>query len=162
SYNQPSWVPVKRRGQHPFRIVHPWKKFPLKHLRAINDGLGAELIGPGAATSSLNLLETIAERKDYLTEIHLERLQVSDIGLMAISKSPELKIFHLVTRKLLRKLCIFNYCKPLRKLRIDGWRTNRIGDEGLIAIVKNSVNLVEFLPGVNPSSVSLIAIAKNC
>ncbi|CAI9752875.1 unnamed protein product [Fraxinus pennsylvanica] len=112
------------------------------------------------------LLETIAGRKNCLTEIHLERLQVSDIGLMAISKSPDLEIFHLVKAPDCSNegICaVAENCKLLRKLHIDGWRTNRIGDEGLIAIAKNSVNLVELvLIGVNPSSVSLMAIATNC
>ncbi|XP_022884270.1 F-box protein At1g47056-like [Olea europaea var. sylvestris] len=113
-----------------------------------------------------SLLETIAGRKNYLTEIHLERLQVSDIGLMAISKCPDLEIFHLVKAPDCSNegICaVAENCKLLRKLHIDGWRTNRIGDEGLIAIAKNSVNLVELvLIGVNPSSVSLMAIATNC
>ncbi|KAL2522589.1 F-box protein [Forsythia ovata] len=112
------------------------------------------------------LLETIAGRKNCLTEIHLERLQVSDIGLMAISKCPDLEILHLVKAPDCSNegICaVAENCKLLRKLHIDGWRTNRIGDEGLIAIAKNSVNLVELvLIGVNPSSVSLMAIATNC
>ncbi|XP_022843731.1 F-box protein At1g47056-like [Olea europaea var. sylvestris] len=112
------------------------------------------------------LLETIAGRRNCLTEIHLERLQVTDIGLMAISKSPDLEIFHLVKVPDCSNegICaVAENCKLLRKLHIDGWRTNRIGDEGLIAIAKNSVNLVELvLIGVNPSSVSLMAIATNC
>ncbi|KAI3462729.1 hypothetical protein Pfo_019392 [Paulownia fortunei] len=112
------------------------------------------------------LLETITGRKNCLTEIHLERLQVSDVGLMAISKCPELETFHLVKAPDCSNdgiWAIAENCKRLRKLHIDGWRTNRIGDEGLIAIAKNSVNLVELvLIGVNPSSVSLMAIASNC
>ncbi|KAI3451984.1 hypothetical protein Pfo_008649 [Paulownia fortunei] len=112
------------------------------------------------------LLETITRRKNCLTEIHLERLQVSDVGLMAISKCPDLEIFHLVKAPDCSNdgiLAIAENCKLLRKLHIDGWRTNRIGDEGLIAIAKNSVNLVELvLIGVNPSAVSLMAMASNC
>ncbi|KAL0450387.1 UNVERIFIED_CONTAM: F-box protein SKIP2 [Sesamum latifolium] len=112
------------------------------------------------------LLETITMRKNCLTEIHLERLQVSDVGLMAISKCPDLEIFHLVKAPDCSNdgiSAIAENCKLLRKLHIDGWRTDRIGDEGLIAIAKNSVNLVELvLIGVNPSSVSLMAMASNC
>ncbi|KAK6151218.1 hypothetical protein DH2020_016150 [Rehmannia glutinosa] len=112
------------------------------------------------------LLETITKGKSCLTEIHLERLQVSDLGLIAISKCPDLEIFHLVKAPDCSNdgiLAIAENCKLLRKLHIDGWRTNRIGDEGLIAIAKNSVNLVELvLIGVNPSSVSLMAMASNC
>ncbi|KAF5735265.1 SKP1 INTERACTING PARTNER 2 family protein [Tripterygium wilfordii] len=54
-------------------------------------------------------------------------------------------------------------CKKLRKLHIDGWRTNRIGDEGLIAIAKHCSNLVELvLIGVNATHLSLATIAANC
>lgn len=112
------------------------------------------------------LLESITSRKNCLAEIHLERLQVSDFGLMALSKCPDLEIFHLVKAPDCSNdgiLAIAENCKVLRKLHIDGWRTNRIGDEGLIAIAKNSVNLVELvLIGVNLSSASLMAMALNC
>ncbi|GER30249.1 F-box family protein [Striga asiatica] len=112
------------------------------------------------------LLETVTKGKSCLTEIHLERLQVSDAGLIAISKCPDLEIFHLVKAPDCSNdgiLAIAENCRLLRKLHIDGWRTNRIGDEGLIAIAKNSMNLVELvLIGVNPTSVSLMAMASNC
>lgn len=113
------------------------------------------------------LLETVADRQaSHLIEIHLERLQVSDIGLTAISKCPTLEILHLVKAldcTNIGVVAVAEHCKLLRKLHIDGWRSNRIGDEGLIAIAKNSVNLQEFvLIGLNPSSVSMSAIASNC
>ncbi|KZV52087.1 hypothetical protein F511_41476 [Dorcoceras hygrometricum] len=112
------------------------------------------------------LLETITRRRNCLTEIHLERLQVSDVGLMAISKCPDLEILQLVKVPDCSNdgiSAIAETCKLLRKLHIDGWRTNRIGDEGLISIAKNCVNLVELvLIGVNPSSLSLMAVASNC
>lgn len=112
------------------------------------------------------LLESVAGRKNCLMEVNLERLQVSDVGLMAVSKCPELENFHLVKAPDCSNdgiSAIAENCKLLRKLHIDGWRTNRIGDEGLIAVAKNSVNLVELvLIGVNPSAVSLKAMASNC
>ncbi|XP_051141149.1 F-box protein SKIP2 [Andrographis paniculata] len=112
------------------------------------------------------LLETIAVRKNCLSEIHLERLQVSDSGLMSISKCPELEILHLVKAPDCSNdgiVAIAENCRLLRKVHIDGWRTNRIGDEGIIAIAKNTPNLVELvLIGVNPSSISLMALASNC
>ncbi|KAL1564180.1 putative VIER F-box protein 2 [Salvia divinorum] len=112
------------------------------------------------------MLESITVRKNYLSEIHLERLQVSDFGLIAISKCPNLEIFHLVKAPDCSNdgiLAIAENCRVLRKVHIDGWRTNRIGDEGLIGIAKNSVNLVELvLIGVNLSSVSLTTMALNC
>ncbi|XP_057786385.1 F-box protein SKIP2-like [Salvia miltiorrhiza] len=112
------------------------------------------------------LLESVAGRKNCLMEVHLERLQVSDAGLMAISKCPDLEIFHLVKTPDCSNdgiSAIAENCRLLRKLHIDGWRTNRIGDEGLIAIAKNSMNLVELvLTGVNPTLASLMAMASNC
>ncbi|KAL8528740.1 hypothetical protein ACS0TY_006265 [Phlomoides rotata] len=112
------------------------------------------------------LLEGVSGRKNCLAEIHLERLQVSDVGLMAVSNCAGLENFHLVKAPDCSDegiSAIAENCKLLRKLHIDGWRTNRIGDEGLIAVAKNSVNLVELvLIGVNPSSVSLMAMASNC
>ncbi|XP_051115001.1 F-box protein SKIP2-like [Andrographis paniculata] len=112
------------------------------------------------------LLQVIAEGDNLLTEIHLERLQVSDLGLMAISKCPNLETFHLVKAPDCSDAgisAIAENCKLLRKLHIDGWRTNRVGDIGLAAIASNSVHLVELvLIGVNPSIESLSAIASNC
>lgn len=112
------------------------------------------------------LLENFIGRKNRLTEIHLERLQVSDVGLMALTKCPELEILHLVKTPDCSNFgisAIAEACKRLRKLHIDGWRTNRIGDEGLISIANYSINLVELvLIGVNPTSVSLMTMASNC
>ncbi|KAL1567833.1 putative VIER F-box protein 2 [Salvia divinorum] len=112
------------------------------------------------------LLEAVAGRKNCLMEVHLERLQVSDAGLMAISKCPDLENFHLVKTPDCSNdgiSAIAEKCRLLRKLHIDGWRTNRIGDEGLTAIAKNSTNLVELvLIGVNPTMASLTAVASNC
>ncbi|KAG6394664.1 hypothetical protein SASPL_145253 [Salvia splendens] len=112
------------------------------------------------------MLESITSRKNCLSEIHLERLQMSDFGLFAVSKCPNLEVFHLVKAPDCSNdgiLSIAENCRVLRKVHIDGWRTNRIGDEGLIGIAKNSVNLVELvLIGVNLSSVSLMAMALNC
>uniref|UniRef100_A0A5B7CBD0 F-box domain-containing protein n=1 Tax=Davidia involucrata TaxID=16924 RepID=A0A5B7CBD0_DAVIN len=113
-----------------------------------------------------SLLEMIANRKSCLVEIHLERLQVTDIGLTAISNCLDLEILHLVRTPECTDAGIVSVaerCKLLRKLHIDGWRTNRIGHEGLIAIAKHSANLQELvLIGVNPSSNSLEEIASNC
>ncbi|CAL5324614.1 unnamed protein product [Camellia sinensis] len=112
------------------------------------------------------LLEMISNRNNSLVEIHLERLQVSDAGLMAISNCLDLEILHLVKTPDCTNAGIVSmaeHCKMLRKLHIDGWRTNRIGNEGLIAIAKHCANLQELvLIGVNPCSISLEALATNC
>ncbi|XP_016458494.2 F-box protein At1g47056 [Nicotiana tabacum] len=112
------------------------------------------------------LFETIGSRENHVAEIHLERLQVSDTGLNAISNCPNLEILHLVKTPECTDagvVAVARKCKLLRKLHIDGWRTNRIGDEGLVAIAENSLNLKELvLIGLNPTSPSLLAIASNC
>lgn len=111
------------------------------------------------------LLEA-ARRNNFLKEIHLEKLQVSDVGLMAVSKCSNLEVFHLGRAPDFSNegiSAIANKCKLLKKLHIEGCRSNRIGDLALMAIAKNSVNLVKLvLVGVNPSSVSLTAMASNC
>ncbi|XP_038726093.1 F-box protein SKIP2-like [Tripterygium wilfordii] len=112
------------------------------------------------------VLENIACKSNSLTEIHLERLQVSDIGFSAIAKCSSIEILHIVKAPECSNVglvCVAEKCKKLRKLHIDGWRTNRIGDEGLIAIAKHCSNLVELvLIGVNATHLSLATIAANC
>ncbi|MFS7947597.1 putative F-box domain, leucine-rich repeat domain superfamily, F-box-like domain superfamily [Helianthus anomalus] len=115
------------------------------------------------------ILETISDSNSSdssLVEVHLERVQVSDIGLSALSKCANLEILHMIKTPDCTNTGVMEVaerCKLLRKVHIDGWKTNRIGNEGLIAIAKHSVNLQELvLIGINPSSVSLEAIAMNC
>ncbi|GMI86472.1 VIER F-BOX PROTEINE 4, SKP1/ASK1-interacting protein 2 [Hibiscus trionum] len=193
------------------------EELSVKRLRGIHDG--AELIGPGAAASSLkaiclkelvngqsfaplvvgsknlktlriihclgdwdSVLQLIGNRNgnenlncdinhgssnsNPLMEIHLERLQVSDIGLFAIAKCTKIESLHIVKTPECSNyglVCVAENCKLLRKLHIDGWRTNRIGDEGLIAVGKHCPNLQELvLIGVNATLLSLSAIACNC
>ncbi|KAK6938650.1 F-box domain [Dillenia turbinata] len=113
-----------------------------------------------------NLLQLIAERVTSMIEIHLERLQVSDLGLSAIANCPDLDILHLVKTPECTNVgltAVADRCKLLRKLHIDGWKANRIGDEGLIAVAKYCPNLQELvLIGVNPTHVSLEQLASNC
>ncbi|XP_057973696.1 F-box protein At1g47056-like [Malania oleifera] len=112
------------------------------------------------------LLQVIADRVTSLVEIHLERVQVSDFGLAAISNSLDLEILHLVKTPECTNsglVSVAERCKLLRKLHIDGWKANRIGDEGLIAVAKCCPNLQELvLIGVNPTQLSLEMLASNC
>ncbi|KAG1363939.1 F-box protein [Cocos nucifera] len=113
-----------------------------------------------------SLLEAIAEGVPGIVEIHLEKLQVSDRGLAALSSCADLEVLHLVktpecTDAGLATLA--DKCRLLRKIHIDGWKTNRIGDEGLMAVAKRCLNLQELvLIGVNPTALSLGLIASNC
>ncbi|KAI3785102.1 hypothetical protein L1987_44214 [Smallanthus sonchifolius] len=112
------------------------------------------------------ILENVAVSDNSLVEVHLERLQVSDTGLSALSNSSNLEILHIVKTPDCTNagvIAVAGNCKYLRKLHIDGWKTNRIGHDALIAIANHSANLQELvLMGINPSSVSLEAIAMNC
>ncbi|XP_057786382.1 F-box protein At1g47056-like [Salvia miltiorrhiza] len=112
------------------------------------------------------LLHDVARRNNFLKEIHLEKVQVSDVGLTAVSKCSNLEVFHLARAPDFSNQgisTIANKCKLLRKLHIDGCRSNRIGDSGLMAIAESSGNLVELvLVGVEPSSECLTAIGSNC
>ncbi|WZZ04543.1 hypothetical protein YC2023_090464 [Brassica napus] len=112
------------------------------------------------------VLQMIGEGDSSLSEIHLERLQVSDFGLSAISKCSKVETLHIVKTPECSNFGLIDVaerCKLLRKLHIDGWRTNRIGDEGLVAVARHCLNLQELvLIGVNATHKSLSAIASNC
>ncbi|XP_024020644.1 F-box protein SKIP2 [Morus notabilis] len=112
------------------------------------------------------VLEKIGSGNTGFIEIHLERLQVSDLGLSGISKCSNLEVLRIVKTPECTNsglICVAEHCKKLRKLHIDAWRTNRIGDEGLIVVAKQCLNLQELvLIGVNPTSLGLAAVASNC
>lgn len=112
------------------------------------------------------LFQLMAARAANIVEVHLERLQISDVGLQAISNYSSLEILHLVKTPECSDIglvAIADRCKLLRKLHIDGWKANRIGDEGLIAVAKGCPNLLELvLIGVNPTKASLEMLASNC
>ncbi|KAL3655240.1 putative VIER F-box protein 1 [Castilleja foliolosa] len=111
------------------------------------------------------VFDAITERTG-LVEVHLERLQVSDVGLLALSGCENLEILHLVKTPECTNaglITIAGKCRLLRKLHIDGWKTNRISDEGLIAIGNHCPKLQELvLIGVNPTHLSLSKLATNC
>ncbi|KAK7310802.1 hypothetical protein RJT34_08537 [Clitoria ternatea] len=112
------------------------------------------------------LFQLMADRVTNVVEVHLERLQITDVGLQAIANYSSLEILHLVKTPECSDVglvVIAERCKLLRKLHIDGWKANRIGDEGLIAVAKGCPNLLELvLIGVNPTKASLEVLASNC
>ncbi|KVH98318.1 F-box protein At1g47056-like [Cynara cardunculus var. scolymus] len=113
-----------------------------------------------------NLLEVITNNVKPLVEVHLERLQVTDIGLASLSNCRNLEILRLLKTPDCSNLgltSVAQKCKLLRKLHIDGWKTNRINDEGLIGVAKYCLNLQELvLISVNPTSSSLERLGSNC
>ncbi|KAH0746394.1 hypothetical protein KY285_008051 [Solanum tuberosum] len=138
------------------------EELSVKRLHGITDGAVAEPIGPGVAGGSLRviflkelyngqykIMKVIAEQVSEHVEIHLERLQVSDTGLTAISKCSILEILHLMeTPKCTNNglNTVSQNCKLLRNLHIDGWKTNRISDDGLIAMAKHCPNITNLKP----------------
>ncbi|XP_047315501.1 F-box protein SKIP2-like [Impatiens glandulifera] len=113
------------------------------------------------------VFQTISTRENSLVQIHLERIQLTDMGLEAISNCKFVDTLHLVKTPECTDdglTSIAENCKLLRKLHIDGWRTNRIGGHlGLISVANHCINLQELvLISVNPSLSSLEAIFTNC
>ncbi|CAN1163929.1 Putative F-box/LRR-repeat protein 8 [Linum perenne] len=112
------------------------------------------------------LQQVVADKASELVEIHLERLQVSDASLTALSNCLSLEVLHLVKTPECTNyglISIAEGCKVLRKLHIDGWKANRIGDDGLIAVARNCPELQELvLIGVNPTKISVEKLASNC
>ncbi|PKI48067.1 hypothetical protein CRG98_031584 [Punica granatum] len=111
------------------------------------------------------MLQAMTERVPGMVGIHLERIQVSDLGLNAISSCPSLEIFLMKTPYCtnLGLASVAEHCRLLRKLSIDGCRANSIGDQGLLSVATYCHNLQELvLVGVNATSLSLGSIASNC
>jgi len=113
-----------------------------------------------------NVLVKMGNGNGFLSDVHLERLQVSDIGLGAISKCVNIDSLHIVKNPECSNLGLVSVaenCKKLKKLHIDGWKINRIGDEGLMAVAKQCPDLQELvLIGVHVTHFSMAAIASNC
>uniref|UniRef100_A0ACD5UD44 Uncharacterized protein n=1 Tax=Avena sativa TaxID=4498 RepID=A0ACD5UD44_AVESA len=111
-------------------------------------------------------LEVIAARAPGLVEIHLEKLQVGDRGLAAVSACTNLEVLFLVKTPECTDegiISVAQNCHKLRKLHIDGWRTNRIGDRGLMAVARGCPDLQELvLIGVNPTVQSLRMLGDHC
>ncbi|PWA99326.1 F-box family protein [Artemisia annua] len=104
-----------------------------------------------------------------LVEVHLETVNVTDVGLSSLSKCRYLNSLRIVNIN--NQLCtnvglisIAKNCKRLKKLYVGYWKyTSYIGEEGLIAVGEHSMNLEELiLIGVNATHVSLEVIARNC
>ncbi|THU69920.1 hypothetical protein C4D60_Mb08t19500 [Musa balbisiana] len=112
------------------------------------------------------VLQKIAGRVPKLAEVHLEKLQVADRGLVALTSCLALEALHLVKTPECTDAgvaAIADNCCMLRKIRIDGWRTNRIGDYGLMAIARGCPQLQELvLVGINPTAPVIEHIVSSC
>ena len=81
----------------------------------------------GHSFSQLNwdsMLGTVGKMNYGLVEIHLEKVQVSDVGLVGISKCLKLETLHLVKTPECSDhglVVIAERCRMLKKHHIDGW-----------------------------------------
>lgn len=111
-------------------------------------------------------MEVIAARAPGLVELHLEKLQVGDRGLAALSACANLEVLFLVKTPECTDsgiISVAEKCHKLRKLHVDGWRTNRIGDFGLMAVARGCPDLQELvLIGVNPTVLILRMLGEHC
>ncbi|XP_074573243.1 F-box protein At1g47056-like [Curcuma longa] len=112
------------------------------------------------------LLEAMAGKVPGLAELHLERLQVSDRGLIPLSARVDLEVLRLVKTPECTDVglvAVAESCPRLRKLHVDGWKADRISDEGLATVAQRCAGLQELvLIGVNTSIRSLELLATNC
>ncbi|TKY75027.1 F-box protein [Spatholobus suberectus] len=113
-----------------------------------------------------NLFHLLVDQVPGIVKIHLEMLQISDVGLKAISKCSSLETLHLVKNHMCTDaglVAVAEGCELLRELHVDGWKFNCIGDKGLIAVAECCPNLQELvLIGMNPTKASLEMLASNC
>lgn len=112
------------------------------------------------------LLEIITEHIPNLVELHMEKIFLSDKGLLAVSRCSSLEVLYVIKTPECTNhgmSAVAEGCRKLRKLHIDGWKYNRIGDEGLIAVAKKCKDLQELvLIGINATAASLGLMASNC
>ncbi|XP_010549251.1 PREDICTED: F-box protein At1g47056-like [Tarenaya hassleriana] len=112
------------------------------------------------------LQETAEQKLPRLVEIHIERINLTDLALSRISKRSNLEILHLVKTPECTNVglaIVAEQCRFLKELRIDGWRTTLIGDEGLVAVAEFCPQLQELvLIGLNPTKTSLKPLSAKC
>ncbi|XP_015939281.1 F-box/LRR-repeat protein 16-like [Arachis duranensis] len=147
------------------------EELSVKRLHGAHDG--EEVVGFGTTlVTSVYLkeiddtLEKIGNLHAALVDVHLEKIQVSDVGLVGLCKCLSLDTLHIVKIAECSNVglnLVAENRRMLRKLHVDGWRTNRIGDNGLIFFAKHCINLQELaLIGIYPTSSSLEAITSKC
>ncbi|PWA66074.1 VIER F-box protein 2 [Artemisia annua] len=96
-----------------------------------------------------------------LTEVHLDYVYVTDVGVSSLSKCRHLNDLRIVGTDCTNVglIRVAQNCKGLKKLYVG----SGIGDEGLIAVGRHNVNLEELiLFSVDATCDSLRVIATNC
>ncbi|KAH7351732.1 hypothetical protein KP509_19G012600 [Ceratopteris richardii] len=112
------------------------------------------------------LLDIITEHIPGLVELHMEKIQISDRALHAISRCTRLESLYVVRAPDCTSnglSAIAEGCRRLRKLHVDGWSRNLTGDEGLASLSIKCRELQEVvLVGVTVTAASLDLMASNC
>ncbi|XVF17622.1 hypothetical protein REPUB_Repub10bG0139100 [Reevesia pubescens] len=172
SLNDEAFVTISIRCQNLTRLK-------LRGCREISDeGMSAfaqnsknlKKLSCGSCVFGAKALNSVLDYCKKLEELSVKRLRGIHDGAEPIGPGAAASSLKMICLKELVNecsdyglACIAENCKFLRKLHVDGWRTNRIGDEGLVAVAKYCPNLEELvLIGVNATHLSLSAIAGNC
>ncbi|XP_022857858.1 F-box protein At1g47056-like isoform X2 [Olea europaea var. sylvestris] len=140
------------------------EELSVKRLSGVTDGVGAEPIGPGKAAGALKVIclkdlhngqcfGPLIIGSNNLRSLKLFRCSADWDSLLVVIAYRVTGLVELHLEKL----------QLIRKLHIDGWKTNRISDDGLIAVATHCPNLQELvLIGVNPTRLSLEKLATHC
>lgn len=101
-----------------------------------------------------------------LSQVYLERVQVSDAGLQGIAQCPKLEALVVIRAPDCTNAgitAVAKGCPSLRRLHIEGWAPNHIGDPGLAAIATYCRQLQELVLVAHACTViSLRPLASNC
>ncbi|CAI5964380.1 unnamed protein product [Closterium sp. NIES-64] len=106
------------------------------------------------------------KRLPELSQVYLEKLQLTDRGLQAVARCPKLEALVVVRTPDCTDAgmaAIAAGCTGLRRLHIEGWAPGHIGDTGLGAIARCCRDLQELvLVAHSCTAASLKPLATNC
>lgn len=105
-------------------------------------------------------------RLSELSQVYLERVQISDRGLQAISKCPKLEALVVVRANECTDAglaAIAGGCPGLKRLHVEGWAPSQLADPGLNALASQCRQLQELvLVGNSVTVASLRPLATIC
>ncbi|GJP67682.1 hypothetical protein CLOP_g24475 [Closterium sp. NIES-67] len=106
------------------------------------------------------------KRLPELSQVYLERVQLTDRGLQAVARCPKLEALVVVRTPDCTDAgmaAIAAGCTGLRRLHVEGWAPGHIGDTGLGAIARCCRDLQELvLVAHSCTAASLKPLATNC
>ncbi|CAI5980566.1 unnamed protein product [Closterium sp. NIES-65] len=101
-----------------------------------------------------------------LSQIYVERVQITDKGLQCIGKCPKLEALVVVRTPECTDAgmaAVAAGCSGLKRLHVEGWAPGHLGDPGLSAIARHCRQLQELLLVSHACTVSsLQLLASNC